>query len=254
MKTHSVFILDKSGSMAIAAAGVISGFNEQVQTLKRLAQTKDITVSLVTFNDEVFEVLWKAPPEQLQEISPEDYAPNGGTHMNDAIGHAVTKLLAEAAHEEGEVRFDVTIITDGATYGDVEFNAESIRALKDQCEKKKNWTFSFTGPSKKFAEDVVHTYGFAAGNASFFNAHSADGANTAFRKMGECRTAYMCSSDLSSKSLYSADGVVADFTVPNNSEPVVGVTTAGTTSVSVSPLVMGLNPKMARVRGWEKKA
>src|ERR1035437_6760176 len=120
LRTHIIFILDKSGSMEKTKDSAISGFNEHVQQAQEYAKTQDILVSLYTFNGEVMEHFFEQPVETLKEITEKDYKPKGSTAMRDAIGHAVKKMI-DCTKNETDSSFLVYTISDGETNEDKNF-------------------------------------------------------------------------------------------------------------------------------------
>ena len=74
---HIAIVLDCSGSMDMVRDETISGFNEQVQTIRGNADVRDgrTTVSLVLFNDSVDVVHKLVPADAVSEISRKEYRP-----------------------------------------------------------------------------------------------------------------------------------------------------------------------------------
>jgi len=169
-KTHVAIVLDKSGSMESTKASTIKGFNEQVQQLKENAKSgQDILVSLVTFNGEVFEHAWDVPAEQMQEITENDYKPNGSTAMRDAVGYTVKKLLSSTDQNEENTAYLVIVISDGETNSDVHFKPAALKEMIEGCQNSKKWTFTYMGCSKSYLEEIARQTSVPISNMSVWD-------------------------------------------------------------------------------------
>ena len=113
MKTYVAIILDSSGSMQSIADKTRNDFNEQLQTLKQesnnpaseakkvlMAQNPDeveagieTKVSIITFANGVKFVDFDVDVNNISEITAEEYKPNGGTALYDAIGLTIDKFV-----------------------------------------------------------------------------------------------------------------------------------------------------------------
>jgi uncharacterized protein YegL len=213
--TYAVIILDKSGSMARTKNATITGFNEQVQQLIEDSKTQTISCCLVTFNGEVFEHLWCVPANELVEATPEDFIPSGNTAMRDAVGYTVQKLLNTTDHENPNVSYLVTVISDGETLNDKHYSVPQLRELTEGCQATKRWTFNYIGCSAPYLVEIARQTGTPIANMAAWSNSSADAALDGFKnnrarqkKFFACRAAGSASSEL-----YASDsaGIVADF-------------------------------------------
>jgi uncharacterized protein YegL len=149
-KTHYLLVLDRSGSMADCVAETISGFNEQIQMIRDL-QTRypeqKFYVSLTTFNHTVEHPFVECPVDMVNELTSQNYFPNGTTALLDAIGESVLSLKAKIGKEieNDEATAVVVILTDGHENASRLFRYEAIRKLIKELESEAGWTFSFMG-------------------------------------------------------------------------------------------------------------
>ena len=150
--THYMMILDKSGSMHAVRGVAVDGFNENVQTIKRLNgefEDQDFLISLIYFNDKIEVALWKEKIDKLEEINVDGYAPGGMTAMCDAVGHNVMKIKEELKKEMSdneEVKVVVTIFTDGYDNSSKEYDKSSVaKIIAELQDDTDQWTFSYIG-------------------------------------------------------------------------------------------------------------
>lgn len=216
MKTYVSIILDKSGSMQSTKDSTLTGFNEQIQQLKEDSKEQEIYCSIVTFNGNVYENTWNVDPKTLEAASNEDYVPNGGTAMLDAIGYTVKKMIDTTDFENKDNSYLVIIISDGETNSDKIFNTKSIKQLIDKCQETKRWTFNYIGCSEDYLKQIEENIGINASNMAAWKNSSGIEARNAFknivsrqakyfseRKMGATCSLNFASDDDSSKDFSS---------------------------------------------------
>jgi hypothetical protein len=102
-------LLDKSGSMQPRRNSVVGGFNEFVQKQRRL-NPDGCRVSLFTFNEEVHEVYFRRPLDQVPELTVDDYQPDCMTALRDAMGHVLERIEQE---REDTSTVLLIVMTDG---------------------------------------------------------------------------------------------------------------------------------------------
>lgn len=163
-KTRMALILDRSSSMETTKEQAVQGLNEQVAQAKEWSKSQDILCSLVTFNGDVFEHLWDAPADSLQEAKAEDYVPMGSTSMFDAIGYTVKKLLDTRSEEDEEVSYFICIISDGETNSDRYYRPDMLKELIGGCQNTKRWTFVYMGCNDAYLHQVASSTGIPIGN------------------------------------------------------------------------------------------
>jgi uncharacterized protein YegL len=161
MKNNSTlyhFVIDRSGSMSGMEQEVVSGFNSQVETIKKL-QTElaeqHFLMSLTIFDSEVENLVLPTPIKEITQINTEQFKPRGMTALLDAIG----KSIAQIEFSYGEVLKEnlmsvvMVIITDGQENASAYFNYHEIAKQIAARDAKDNWTFNFIGCDF----DAIHT-------------------------------------------------------------------------------------------------
>ncbi len=134
-------MLDESGSMTPQQRTIISGFNEQIQTMKHEEQDNSVQylVSLVKFSSEPRAVFIDLPLAQVPELTIASYRPGGSTALYDAIGVTIGKA------EPGEGNVLITIMTDGQENSSKEWNRNTIQTLIKLRQNENKWGFAYFG-------------------------------------------------------------------------------------------------------------
>jgi von Willebrand factor type A domain len=175
------FILDESGSMSGQRATVISGFNEQLDTMRQEEIRDGISylVSLTKFSDNVTIVYKDLPLNKVQPLSEETYSPGGWTALYDAIGATIDSAKL------GETDTFVTIFTDGQENKSKKWKKASIKTLIDIRQNENKWGFVFFGANQDAWQE--------ASSISIANALNYTAANTgsAISATSMCRSAYV---------------------------------------------------------------
>jgi uncharacterized protein YegL len=200
LKTRIAILLDSSGSMQSISREAVDMFNEQVRAIRKGAAEVDTKVSLVTFASEANAPLFfNTDVSNLKELDYDQYNPNGGTAMYDAIGTTIDalKLLPEANEEN--TSFLMVIISDGQENASKKFNSAAIAERVKSLQDGKRWTFSYLGANQDLTK-VSQQLGFFAGNMMSFNSSSA-GVNTASVANSGSTANYMTSRSLGVKGL-----------------------------------------------------
>ena len=144
---HNLIILDESGSMSSAYDATIHAFNQFLGNIKSTAKEfkdQDHFVTFLSFNTEGRNYLSKAEnPEKVQQLNRQNYRPDGGTPLFDAIGFSVNKLREKLEHQPN-AKVLVSIFTDGYENASKEFTGTQIRNLIETLEQK-GWTFTYIG-------------------------------------------------------------------------------------------------------------
>jgi hypothetical protein len=156
-ETHRVYnliILDESGSMDSIKKPTIMGFNEIVETIKEVENTfpdQEHYISLVTFNNtSVKNILWNSKVKKLLPINDENFQPNGGTPLYDAIGKSIDKLKKDLP-KKYTYNVIVTILTDGEENSSFVYSGSQIKEMIDDL-KTQSWTFSYIGANHDVEE------------------------------------------------------------------------------------------------------
>jgi hypothetical protein len=183
MKTQMAVILDRSGSMNEIKYAMEIGFNEVLESQRRLDD--DFAVSLYQFDDKyevVYENLKIANVPRLQLV------PRGMTALNDAIGTTINKI--KNSHKNQIFLPDqvlVVIITDGYENASREFKKTDIRSLISGVKEsiRPKWDFIFLGAN----QDAVlsgQDYGIAYTNSMTYNS-----SDTGIRGMSVSLDSYL---------------------------------------------------------------
>ena len=155
--THYLLILDKSGSMMVAKDNTIKGFNDNIKTIKELAEkntNQEFYISLVMFNSEVDTVLWEQSLKDINYIDDTSYYPCGLTALHDAIGSSIDKLekkLKKELEENKESKVVVTIFTDGAENNSKDYDNARVANKSKTLQETKQWLFSYIGANHDVA-------------------------------------------------------------------------------------------------------
>jgi hypothetical protein len=203
---YDFFVLDRSGSMSMILESTISGFNEYIAKSKAVAKESGVkSLASVLLFDHDFNTLYdNAPIEEVMPLSRETFVPRGNTALNDAVGRAISSLLATLKGKEAsdEVDATITIFTDGQENSSKEYAGIGNKALADLVKKVQDeykWTVVFVGAGNK---DVIN--GVAATmnilNASHYTANATDSTRM-FTDLSSARSA---------KSMAFSEGVKAN--------------------------------------------
>jgi hypothetical protein len=180
-KTHIAIVLDRSSSMASQRQKAVEGYNEHVQQIKIDSEDQDITCSLITFNGNVIEHLWKKPADELEEATVESFAPSGSTAFYDAIGYTIDKFMAEDDGDENTA-YMMIVISDGEENASSHYKApypddrKIIREIFEGAQALERWTFNFMLCSEDDVRRVAQATGIDESNMAVWS--NKDGRNT----------------------------------------------------------------------------
>jgi hypothetical protein len=157
-KTIYHYVIDKSGSISGMENMVISGFNEQLTTLKNLKVElphQEFIVSLTFFDDMIQKVISFGEVEQLMPLNRAIYRPNGTTALLDAIGKSISDIQERYSTNlmDGNASVVMVILTDGHENASRYYTYHVIASMIKDLEKSGNWTFNFMGADL----DAIHT-------------------------------------------------------------------------------------------------
>ena len=151
-RIYNLIILDESGSMTSIKEQALSGANETLQTI-RSAQKENADdhqmISFVTFSTGVGRSFVRSlieceKIESAYDFAREQYQPNGGTPLYDAMGYSITALRNVV--KDGD-NVHVTVITDGFENSSHAFSAEMIKDLVGSLTNK-GWVFAYIGANQ----------------------------------------------------------------------------------------------------------
>jgi Mg-chelatase subunit ChlD len=195
--THGIYhlmILDSSSSMSSVRDVTISGFNENLKSLKADKQDDGIeqNASLVTFSDQVECKLWRKSITDVAEIDEKTYRPGGMTALFDAIGKSVARLQDEIKDKiaSQDANVIVTVFTDGQENASHEWKSDGkLFNLLEELRASRMWTFTFIGCSEETLK-AAKGLGFAAANTMLYDA-TQEGTQQAFTKLSNSRGGYV---------------------------------------------------------------
>lgn len=142
---HIVFILDESTSMKPQRTNVIAGFNEFVETQKKVDAKAWMTV--LKFDGYKISVLVAgAPIHEVKPLTLETYSPAGSTNLLDAVGEGISIANDKLFENSEEKRESVLLVisTDGEENVSTKYTKSDIKKLIDDG-KEKGWGFMFIG-------------------------------------------------------------------------------------------------------------
>lgn len=171
-RTHSLIVIDKSGSMHMRRDATQEGYNEFIEDLKANAKG-EVFVTLVEFDTEVTTRYSELPLAEVPKLT--DYTPGGMTALRDGLGKGIN--LIENRVRKGDT-VNVTVMTDGAENSSREYTHEEILAAKKNKESD-GWTFNFLGAGPE-AWSAGASLGFSADQTISYAALDAHDHKAAF--------------------------------------------------------------------------
>ena len=184
-RVHNLIIVDESGSMEIIRKQAYTGLNETLQTIRQMQKKfpgQEQRITLLTFNTERTSWLYdNATSAETKDLDWEDYCPDGGTPLYDAIGKGVSKVNAEIKEGDNVL---VTIITDGEENSSREWTLELVSNMIAKL-KKQGWTFTLIGTDNLDVKKMARN--FDIGDHLTFT-EDADGTRAMFAKERRCRS------------------------------------------------------------------
>ncbi len=183
-KTSITVILDKSGSMETVRTDTVGGYNTFIEAQKQLPGECDIT--LIQFNDKREFTYKSVDVKKLEKgLLLEQYVPDCGTALLDAVGVAINEKGAELAalpeeQRPGKVMF--VIITDGQENASRDFNHAKIKEMIEHQKSTYNWDFTFLGANID-TFNVADSMGIAANKSLSFSTSKAGGTRRAFESV-----------------------------------------------------------------------
>lgn len=202
MRNYIAIVLDNSGSMESVRDVTISGFNEQVQTIRKNSKEKETFVSFICFNDRVKEIYFNQEVSSLKEINKDVYVPDGSTAMYDAVGYTINRLVATTDQRE-EDRYLIIIVSDGEENASKDFSAEALAKKISALQNTKKWTFTYMGANQDLSQ-ISKTLKIPKGNLMSYDS-TVIGTRDAFKGMSMATANYVSSGVNSMASFYSKE-------------------------------------------------
>lgn len=150
--TFNLIVVDESGSMQSIYKSALKGMNETIKNIREIAAENPHQkhfVTLISFDDDRYNVICENTPiENVKEITPDMYRPQGCTPLFDAMGKSITDLRSVITADDTVL---VTVITDGYENASHEYSSEAIAKLVDSL-KNEGWMFTYIGANQDVEE------------------------------------------------------------------------------------------------------
>lgn len=172
VKTVNVaFVIDRSGSMEPLTNEVITGFNEQVETIKK--ENPEARATLVSFATTVKEHFFDMPVNSLEPLTQDSYKPSGWTALYDGVAHTIDRMNGLPTANDPNQIFLVTIISDGMENQSKEFagtkGRNALAAKIGKLQETGRWTFTYMGANQDLSK-VAKEMGLHTANTMAFDA------------------------------------------------------------------------------------
>jgi len=144
--TEIAIILDESGSMSSCKSDMIGGFNEFIETQKKVKG--DINVTFVKFSDYYKMINDATPINHVAKLTNENYTPSNSTALLDAVGKTINSIgdrLSKTNESERPEKVMIVIMTDGEENSSKEFTSKMITDMVTHQREKYKWEFIFIG-------------------------------------------------------------------------------------------------------------
>jgi hypothetical protein len=226
-KTHVVILLDSSYSMGGGAEhnerqrlkkeATLNDFNEKVSMYKEIDEEdgQEILCSLVTFNNHYDIHMWNKPAKELNLAKDEDYMPNGGTAMWNAVGYTLSKIEEEVVPvlEEQDAVL-VIVISDGEDNVAGQFRQHDVQTISKRLQATDQVTITYMGACQDVTK-VARDMAIPLANAAQFSAEEGKDFKVAYDAQNKNSRSYFNlrkKGTRSIRSFCSKDNKVADYT------------------------------------------
>lgn len=130
-----VIVLDESGSMSPIKENMCKAINDLIKEQKQI-KDRPATFTLVKFNDKVNRVIKNKPLDVINELTSNDYNPNGATALYDCIGDTI-----EWFRNEKDVL--MVIVTDGQENASRSFTKSEVNIMIEDKKRTNNWSYVY---------------------------------------------------------------------------------------------------------------
>ena len=152
---YNLIILDESGSMSSIYEQALGGANETIQTIRTAQASADDQKQFLTFvtfdsgdKEPVRTIIDNKPIDQVNDLTRDNYRPNGCTPLYDAMGRSLTALEKKVTDDDQVL---VTIITDGMENSSREYTGAAVCEIVKRL-RAKGWTFVYIGANQDAVE------------------------------------------------------------------------------------------------------
>ena len=147
-------VVDESGSMAGLFEATCAGFNEYVSSVQRDLKDTTATFSAITFDTTDIRILQKGVDlKDAIKLDRNNYNPNGGTPLLDAVGQAITATDSVMVTRKANKAI-VVVQTDGQENASQKYKLADIKVMIEQRQSK-GWEFVFIGAGINAFDDAV---------------------------------------------------------------------------------------------------
>jgi hypothetical protein len=175
-ETLITLVLDETGSMNSCWDSTISSVNDYLGSQK--GQDGVARVSLFKFStsgwnasmdrgEQIRTVFENKVVGEVEELNKQNYKPNGGTNLYDAIGSTIRRIEAQLEPLSEVPDVLVVIVTDGGENASTEFKLEDIKSLV-QAKEADGWTFIYLGANQD-AWQVGSSFGLSKGQTMTYS-------------------------------------------------------------------------------------
>lgn len=142
--TRIGMIIDQSGSMWQVATAAMQGFNEFLRDQKQIGADAKVTLRLFNSGSHYINDVYSGPIDGCPTLNQENYIPDKGTALMDAIGDTLEKMLRGYEKSTDKPHVIICILTDGE---ERDSHLYTMGQVKDMIEKAKKygWEFVFLG-------------------------------------------------------------------------------------------------------------
>lgn len=157
--TEILFILDRSGSMAIMADEAISGFNSFLKDQRRCEGKARLSLTL--FDHEYTPVIQSMSLDSVPFLDENNYEPRGTTALLDAVGRSIDdckQRRQKMPKASASNRVIVVVLTDGLENASKDYDYKRVKKLIEQ-QKKSGWEFLFLASDLESSKDAEN-FGF----------------------------------------------------------------------------------------------
>lgn len=191
--THTVLVLDKSGSMETIRHDTAGSVNSFIKQQK--AVPGEATFQLIQFNTDHI----AGPIHDIRhepEFSVQGYRPDGSTALLDAVGKAIEdtgEFLNGKLEPDRPSRVIIVIATDGQENASRKFTRERIFEMVTMQRDVYKWDFVFLGAN---IDSFMAAGSIGIGRQATSNyAHNAGGVAAAYASTGRNIAALRCCAD-----------------------------------------------------------
>ena len=140
-KAHISIVLDRSGSMEAARFDVVDAINSYLTHIKGDTVVAS-RLSVVTFNSQGIDTIRdRVPVDRCEDLALEEYEPQGGTPLLDAVSYSVGILDCLSGKSERRI---MAILTDGLENGSRGTTRAGLKLLL-QRKQADGWLMLYLG-------------------------------------------------------------------------------------------------------------